>query len=364
MGLKFKKGDPVRFLNDTGGGVVSRLSPEGIIFVQTDDGFEIPVPVKELVHAGSFELPDQDMPELSGPRQAPAGAVVPEKMQSPVPAERPTKQELPQNISPDARINLLLGIIPDHPGPVFNSELAIYLINDSPYFAYYYVGSWERGSFYHLSSGMIESDTKNLISVLDQTAMSKISGIHVQGIWLGGGRYNRKQPIDELVDIQMINFSKESYYRENAYFDEKAILLSLTGRDEQFDQMEKFIPDVIQVDKGDFGSVDPVPKKQDKKTDTMEIDLHMDEMDLQRSQFSFSGILALQMSRFHAALEEAVSKKFKRLVIIHGVGQGTLKMQIRKELQEKYPGYIFQDASFREYGFGATMVHLNTDKKQ
>jgi dsDNA-specific endonuclease/ATPase MutS2 len=70
------------------------------------------------------------------------------------------------------------------------------------------------------------------------------------------------------------------------------------------------------------------------------------------------------MSRFHTALDEAISKKFRKLVIIHGVGQGTLKMQIRKELAEKYPEYLFQDASFREYGFGATMIHLVTDKKQ
>ncbi|HSN50041.1 MAG TPA: Smr/MutS family protein, partial [Bacteroidales bacterium] len=79
---------------------------------------------------------------------------------------------------------------------------------------------------------------------------------------------------------------------------------------------------------------------------------------------SLSGILALQMSRFHSALDEAISKKCRKLVIIHGVGQGTLKMQIRKELQEKYPEFLFQDASFREYGFGATMVHLIADKKQ
>jgi len=31
---------------------------------------------------------------------------------------------------------------------------------------------------------------------------------------------------------------------------------------------------------------------------------------------------------------------------------------VRRELQRKYPKYPFQDASFREYGFGATMVLL------
>jgi len=364
MGLKFKHGDPVRFLNDTGGGVVSRISADGLIFVQTDDGFEIPVPAKELIYAGDFELSDKDRPESSGRVQEPARTVTRENTQTSVTAERPALQGLPENISPDARVNLLLGIIPDNPGPVFNSELAIYLINDSRYFAYYSVGSWERGNYYHLSTGLIESDTKNLLAVLDQTTISKISGMHVQLIWLSGGRYIRKAPLDELIDFQLINFSKESYYHENVYFDEKAILLSLAGRDEQVEQMEKTVPGTIRAEKGDTGPGKPIPVKQNNRTDTMEIDLHMDETDLQKSQFSLSGILALQMSRFHAALEEAVSKKFKRLVIIHGVGQGTLKMQIRKELQEKYPGYIFQDASFREYGFGATMVHLNTDKKQ
>jgi dsDNA-specific endonuclease/ATPase MutS2 len=74
--------------------------------------------------------------------------------------------------------------------------------------------------------------------------------------------------------------------------------------------------------------------------------------------------MALQMSRFHAAVEEALSRKFRRLVIIHGMGQGTLKMQIRKELQEKYPQFLYQDASFKEYGFGATMVYLKNEKRQ
>jgi hypothetical protein len=39
-------------------------------------------------------------------------------------------------------------------------------------------------------------------------------------------------------------------------------------------------------------------------------------------------------------------------------------MQIRKELQEKYPDFIYQDASFKEYGFGATLIHIVFDKKQ
>jgi dsDNA-specific endonuclease/ATPase MutS2 len=48
----------------------------------------------------------------------------------------------------------------------------------------------------------------------------------------------------------------------------------------------------------------------------------------------------------------------KKIVFIHGVGDGVLKNELRRELGRKYPKYPYQDASFREYGFGATMAIL------
>jgi dsDNA-specific endonuclease/ATPase MutS2 len=96
----------------------------------------------------------------------------------------------------------------------------------------------------------------------------------------------------------------------------------------------------------------------------MEIDLHIGNLVEDQTRYKASEILEIQMKKLEASMEEAVSKRMRRLVIIHGVGQGTLKMQIRRELQEKYPEYQFQDASFSEYGFGATLVHLHTIRKQ
>jgi hypothetical protein len=213
---------------------------------------------------------------------------------------------------------------------------------------------------------MIESETKNLISVFSHSALGKISAFHLQVIWLSRGRYFRKESVDMLIDLHPVNFSKDSYYRENAFFDEKAILFLVEGKDDWVNPMgDPEVPEKVISQKSEADSKQaPQAKKREPASDTMEIDLHMEDQDLQKSQFSLSGILALQMSRFHSALDEAVSKKYRKLVIIHGVGQGTLKMQIRKELQEKYPEFLFQDASFREYGFGATMVHLIADKKQ
>jgi len=45
-------------------------------------------------------------------------------------------------------------------------------------------------------------------------------------------------------------------------------------------------------------------------------------------------------------------------VFIHGKGEGVLRNALLKELRTKYKGCRSQDASFREYGFGATMVTI------
>ncbi len=191
MAVKFKSGDKVRFLNDIGGGIVNKVNDNGIIVVQTSDGFEIPVSSKELIHAGSFSIEDKDeqQEEIPVKKEVPVQKV--KEVEKPV--HEDTKAASRQIYQHDAPVNMLLGFIPEESGPVFSSELACYLINDSPYFAYYSLGTSEGGNFYHLSSGMIESETKNLVSVFSQTALSKISAFHLQVIWLSRGRYFRKR---------------------------------------------------------------------------------------------------------------------------------------------------------------------------
>ena len=54
-----------------------------------------------------------------------------------------------------------------------------------------------------------------------------------------------------------------------------------------------------------------------------------------------------------------MNKKGQKIVFIHGKGDGVLRKAILQELKYKYKNYESQDASFREYGFGATMVIIH-----
>ena len=49
----------------------------------------------------------------------------------------------------------------------------------------------------------------------------------------------------------------------------------------------------------------------------------------------------------------------KRIVFIHGKGEGVLRKAVLDELKRKYPRCKWQDASFQEYGFGATQVIIH-----
>jgi dsDNA-specific endonuclease/ATPase MutS2 len=94
------------------------------------------------------------------------------------------------------------------------------------------------------------------------------------------------------------------------------------------------------------------------KNDTLEIDLHAHELLETTAGMSNGDILEYQLDVFRKTLEAYKQKKGQKIVFIHGKGDGVLRKAILQELKYKYKGYESQDASFREYGFGATMVTI------
>lgn len=57
-------------------------------------------------------------------------------------------------------------------------------------------------------------------------------------------------------------------------------------------------------------------------------------------------------------MDANLKNKGQKIVFIHGKGEGVLRAAIMKELNHRYKGHDVQDASFREFGFGATQVTI------
>jgi len=94
-----------------------------------------------------------------------------------------------------------------------------------------------------------------------------------------------------------------------------------------------------------------------KFKDFWEIDLHIHELLDSDLGLSNAEMMRHQISVLKSFFRNASDKRIKKLIIIHGVGQGVLKAEVRAFLQ-KQDGLEFYDSDFREYGKGATTVEL------
>ena len=97
-----------------------------------------------------------------------------------------------------------------------------------------------------------------------------------------------------------------------------------------------------------------------KKSDgaILEVDLHITELLDNTNGLSNADMLTYQLDKFHEILGKYANHKGQKIVFIHGKGDGVLRKAIEKELKTRYKQHYYQDASFREYGFGATMVTI------
>lgn len=138
--------------------------------------------------------------------------------------------------------------------------------------------------------------------------------------------------------------------------------------DDGFEQ-EFFSNDIILSQRMDFNNSPIIgyPKEQTlhktikakpkKGNYTPELDLHIHELIDDARRLSNFEILNIQLARAKNFIDWAVSKRFKKIILIHGVGQGVLKEEL-KTLLRRYENLEYHDANYQNYGLGATEVTI------
>ncbi|HQK38009.1 MAG TPA: DUF2027 domain-containing protein [Bacteroidales bacterium] len=331
--MKFQPGDKVRFLDDVGGGIVKYLSGKEIAMVETEDGFEIPVNIKKLVKIS--ETIEKEVKQR--PQHAKPTAVKTEKSLPPV-------SDLPPSET------LFLGVVPVTPFSVAVSDFYLYLINDTSWNIMFVMSEEQNDHLHLIASKILEPFTKFKITILTQSQISKAI-FRVTVLPFKKEPYPYKSPVDDIIDLRQYAFYKQKLYEDNDFFQTPAFLIPIC------------LLKVENAVEPDFREKDKVPpstaeKKTPQFPDTEEVDLHIENLVENPGSLTPSEILNIQMARFTTALEGAILARQKRIIFIHGVGNGRLKYEIRKTLDEKYGHLRYQDASYQEYGFGATLVIL------
>ncbi len=96
--------------------------------------------------------------------------------------------------------------------------------------------------------------------------------------------------------------------------------------------------------------------KREKTFPPMEVDLHSHQLTDNEKGMNKYDILNLQMDTARSQLEFAIRKGIQKIVFIHGVGEGVLRMEL-ETLLSRYD-VKFYDADYRKYGLGATEVYI------
>ena len=113
---------------------------------------------------------------------------------------------------------------------------------------------------------------------------------------------------------------------------------------------------ILENKKGDAPQKTQQQPKLAKGSDILEVDLHAEQLLETTAGMNAFDILNHQLDVVRRTLDENIKYKGKKIVFIHGKGEGVLRNAIGQELRKKYPRCLSQDASFQKYGFGATMV--------
>lgn len=110
------------------------------------------------------------------------------------------------------------------------------------------------------------------------------------------------------------------------------------------------------LENGTDKEMDQYISMQGKNT-VLEIDLHIQELVNHISHLSNYEIVTIQVNHFIRFFKLAKKQKYQKLIVIHGLGQGVLKSEIRAIL-DAANNCTYRDADFTKYGLGATEITL------
>jgi len=106
----------------------------------------------------------------------------------------------------------------------------------------------------------------------------------------------------------------------------------------------------------------PISKPSNIKSPPKEVDLHINKIIDQVVGLTNTEILTIQLDVFRKELNLAIRSNEREIIFIHGIGNGTLKGELRRVAAQEYKWCSQEDASFKEYGFGATRIRIPQNK--
>lgn len=343
----------MRYLNAVGGGRVVKI--QGDIAYVDEDGFETPVLARECVVVASPTAP-------AAPKNtAPAKNPTPTKDTTPAPTRLPVIETKTGD-----SLNIVLGFEACDLKALSTSDYEAYLVNDSNYYVFVTVAAKATADteWKLYFDGLIEPNIQEFLFDLGKADLTAFDRLAVQYVPFKRDKlYATKTPGNIEFKVDTTKFAKFHCFRPNPYFDNPVIAFDIVANDRTpatvaFDP-ERLSEGMRQKAADVKASAPKAPKTpQQRGDDPIVVDLHASSLFESTDGLEPADILNYQVDRFAQVMDANIKRPGTRIVFIHGKGEGVLRQALMKELTHRYKGHDVQDASFREYGYGATQVTI------
>ena len=385
-----KKGDKVRFLSETGGGIVVGFQGKNIVLVQDADGFEIPMSINEVVvvdeeldrkqgrtstvtNDKKTNTTQQDTSGkqsikalLSGGYENEGTDNDTEHETDPADSEITFRKPVEERMGGNS-LNVYLAFVPEDARQLSHTKMAVELVNDSNYYLRYTFATAEGESWSLRNEGEMEPNTKVTLETIATEDYNSLEQAAFQAIAFKKQKsYVRKSAIDVKLHIEPLKLFKQHLFAETPFYNEPAMLYTIVEGDEPAEApISKIDADKLKTEMLSKSAIQKI--KQDarlaksnvsatgkhahgdrKANEILETTQGMDSLD----------ILQYQLEVFRRTLKEHANERGLKIVFIHGKGEGVLRKAIINELNRHFKGCTYQDASFQEYGYGATLVKI------
>jgi len=359
--IKYNIGDRVKFMNESGGGVVSEIVSPSMVKVETEDGFEIPYMTRDLIIVKAETVAEKMFIEDSI-KDIPVVEI--KEAVEPKSFDNPSISSLiiyPQGRKVD-QFAIYLAFAPQHQGMLITVELDIYLVNFSAHKLMFNVSLKGQQAFHQIVSGTAPEYSRYYIETISRDQLDSWLNANVQMIFIKEQSKKLLAPVSTDVRLRGNRFYKESAYVDSLFFSQKAYLhrlvelknIPLMGELAEVEGKEDEV--ITETESVQVMQNDDILKHKKKEGEAI-VDMHIWELVSDHSSMSNQEMLELQLNYFERCLESAISHKFHKVVFIHGVGSGTLKKDIHAIL-EQYEGIYYRAASMADYGVGATQVEI------
>lgn len=390
-------GDKVRFLNTTGGGRIAGFQGKDLVLVCDDDGFEIPTLRSEIVviETDNYNLVRKPVPSKErastsesdglshtsikaalaahaaaangGENGAPEEELLEDESE---PADKEiTFQPRPLERRGADQVNFYIGFLPVDSRALSQTEFEVYLINDSNLYVRFLLLTQEGEQYSLRHEGLVLPNQKLLLETIGHADLPQWERLTFQLLAYKTDKpFALKSPQNITLRVDGTKFYKLHSFAASDFFNDPALVRPLVSEDCPAQSVsiaaetveEALITPEVVRQSAERPKQEPA-RVMDKsvtldRNAIVEVDLHADVLLDSTRGLTPTDILTMQIKAFHDTMRQYAKDKGRRIVFIHGKGEGVLRATLLKELKNHYRHCTHQDASFREYGFGATMV--------